>query len=62
MTNENCPNNKPNFGDIPFTGVNIPLDDFDTSSIEKDCGFKANVSFAEGTRRTIEWLKNLERE
>ena len=36
---------------------NLPLAAFDTSDIEKDCGFKPSVGFAEGTRMTMEWLK-----
>lgn len=46
-----------NFGDVPFTGVNLPLNVFDCGLTEKDCGFKAKISFGEGVRRTIEWLK-----
>ena len=46
------------FGDIPFTGVNQPLDDFDCSLTEADTGFKAEISFGEGCRRTMEWLEN----
>lgn len=45
------------FGDIPFTGVNQPLEDFDCSLTEKDTGFKAEVSFGEGCRKTMEWLE-----
>ena len=45
------------FGDIPFTGVNLPLEVFDTTDIEQDCHFKPEVSFAEGTKRTMEWIK-----
>lgn len=43
------------FGDIPFTGVNLSLEDFDCSKTEKDTKFKAQVSFAEGCRRTRDW-------
>ncbi|HIU25480.1 MAG TPA: NAD(P)-dependent oxidoreductase, partial [Candidatus Copromorpha excrementigallinarum] len=51
------------FGDIPFTGVNQPLEDFDCSLTEKDTGFKAEVSFGEGCRKTMEWLeKTMEEE
>lgn len=53
-----APEVSPIFGDIPFTGVNIPIRVFDTSTTEVDCGFKAEVSFAEGTRMTMEWLKD----
>ncbi|HHV10267.1 MAG TPA: NAD(P)-dependent oxidoreductase [Clostridiales bacterium] len=44
------------FGDIPFTGINLSLDKFDTSKTEKDTGFKAEVTFYEGVRRTRDWL------
>lgn len=47
------------FGDVPFTGTNLPLETFDTTATEVDCGFKAEISFAEGTRLTMEWLKTI---
>ena len=50
------------FGDIPFTGINLPLSRFDCSETEKDTGFRAEVSFAEGTRRTMAWLRGMEEE
>lgn len=43
------------FGDIPFTGVNQPLEEFDCSKTEKDTGFKATITFGEGCRRTRDW-------
>lgn len=55
-----APQAVPVFGDVPFTGINMPLSEFDTSETERDTGFRASVSFAEGTRRTMEWLKTLE--
>lgn len=48
------------FGDIPFTGIDLPLSRFDCSRTEADTGFRAEVSFAEGCRRTMEWWKSLE--
>lgn len=45
------------FGDVPFTGINLPLSAFDTKKTEQDTGFKAQVSFAEGCRLTRDWLK-----
>ena len=44
------------FGDMPFTGVDLPLSAFDCSSTERDTGFRAQVSFAEGCRRTRDWI------
>ncbi|WP_075573363.1 NAD-dependent epimerase/dehydratase family protein [Megasphaera coli] len=45
------------FGDIPFTGTNLSLNVFDCTQTEKDTTFKAEVSFAEGTKRTRAWLE-----
>lgn len=45
------------FGDIPFTGINLPIEAFDCSKTERDTGFRAEVGFAEGCRKTMEWLK-----
>ncbi|MBR0090692.1 MAG: NAD(P)-dependent oxidoreductase [Lachnospiraceae bacterium] len=47
------------FGDIPFTGIDLPPEKFDTSHTEIDTGFKASVSFAEGCKRTFEWWKSV---
>lgn len=45
------------FGDVPFTGVNMPLSDFDCSVTEQDTGFRAEISFGEGVKRTMDWIK-----
>lgn len=50
------------FGDIPFTGINLSLDDFDCSITEKDTGFRAEVNFAEGCRRTRDWWLEIQGE
>ncbi len=50
------------FGDIPFTGIDLPLNRFDCSRTEADTGFRAEISFGEGCRRTMEWWKQLEEE
>ena len=52
-----APDAVPVFGDIPFTGTNMPLDTFDIKAIEKDTGFRPEVAFAEGTKKTMDWLK-----
>lgn len=57
---ESCgPDSTPIFGDIPFTGTNMPLSVFDISDIKEDCGFEPDVSFAEGTKMTMYWLKTI---
>lgn len=60
MVESLTPNQAPLFGNIPFTGTNMPLSVFDCSATEADCGFRAKVSFAEGTRMTMDWLKTIE--
>ena len=49
----------PHFGDIQFTGTNMPLSTFSIADIKSDCGFEPEVSFAVGTRMTMEWLKSV---
>lgn len=48
------------FGDVPYTGVNLPLDVFDCSKTENDTGFKAEVSFEDGIKRTMQWIKEFD--
>ena len=45
------------FGDVPFTGTNLPLSFFNCEDTFKDTGFCPTVSFVEGAGRTMEWLK-----
>lgn len=49
------------FGDVPFTGVSLSLEDYDCSLTEKDTGFKAEITFSEGVRRTMKWLREIEK-
>lgn len=57
---ESCgPESKPLFGDVLFTGTNMPLSTFSIDSIKEDCGFTPDVSFGNGTRMTMDWLKTL---
>ena len=46
------------FGDVPFTGVDLPLAAFDCTETERDTGFRAQVGFAEGCKQTMLWWKN----
>lgn len=47
------------FGDVAFTGIDLPLTKFNCSGTEADTGFRAEISFAEGCRRTMEWWKSM---
>lgn len=51
-----APDREFKFGDVPFTGVSLSLQEYDCSLTESDTGFKAEITFAEGVRRTMEWL------
>lgn len=42
--------------DLPYTGVSLPLQYFDTSATE-GLGFKPAIGFTEGVRRTRAWLE-----
>ena len=49
------------FGNVPFTGINLPLDKFDCSKTERDTGFKAQIRFTDGVRKTMDWIKFAEK-
>jgi len=53
------PNSELLFGDIPFTGTNLPLATFDTTNTEKDTGFVPKISFTKGIKLTMDWLKTI---
>ena len=59
MTTALDPTNPPIFGDVPFTGTNMPLSVFDISDLKKDTGYEPEISFANGARMTMDWLKTL---
>jgi len=50
------------FGDVPFTGINLPLEVFDCSITTRDTGFIPSVTFEDGIRQTMEWLIKSERQ
>lgn len=49
------------FGAIPFGGVQLEYNEFDTSSLRK-LGFEPRISFAEGVKRTKKWMLEVENE
>lgn len=46
------------FGNVEFTGVNLPLSVYDCSITENDTGFKAEIPFETGIKLTMDWIKN----
>ncbi len=59
MVDACAPHMTPHFGEVPFTGTNMPLCTFDIRDLEEDCGYAPEVPFSVGTRLTMEWLKTL---
>jgi nucleoside-diphosphate-sugar epimerase len=45
------------FGNMPYTGVNLPLDEFFIDDLARDTGWSAETSFMDGVRMTYEWIK-----
>ena len=44
-------------GEIPFNGVCLADEEFDSSKLINDTGYQAEVLFEEGIQKTITWLK-----
>lgn len=59
MVNACAPNMPLKFGDVAFTGINMPINTFDITALKNDCEFTPEVSFEVGTKMTMEWLKTL---
>lgn len=49
------------FGNIPFTGVDLNLEDFSIYHLTKDTGFFPEVNFKEGCKLTFEWLRDMKK-
>ncbi len=44
-------------GELPFNGISLTYKEFDIYAVKNDTGFIPEVEFAEGIRRTIEWIE-----
>ena len=51
------PNIEIGLGEIPFNGVSLTYTEFDIHAVKNDTGFVPSVSFTEGIKNTIEWIK-----
>lgn len=45
-------------GDLPFKGVDISYSQFDLKKVEKDTGYKNLVTFEQGIKMTVDWIKS----
>ena len=48
-------------GDIPFKGIDISYKQFDLKKVEKDTGYKNQISFKDGIKMTADWIRNGEK-
>jgi len=44
-------------GEIPFNGVSLTYKEFDIHAVKNDTGFIPTVSFREGIKNTVQWIK-----
>ena len=59
MVQSCAPDQIAHFGNVPYAGTILPLNVYSIKAIAEDCGFKPDLSFAEGTNKTMEWLKTV---
>lgn len=52
-------NSKLQFGAVDFSGVELSYKEFDTHKLYDELGFECKVDFAEGIRRTADWLREV---
>lgn len=51
------PNIEIGLGEIPFNGPSLTYKEFDVNAVRNDTGIIPEISFQDGIRNTIEWLK-----
>ncbi len=56
-----APNAELGFGEMPFNGINLPVELYSIEALQQDTGFAPQVSFAEAIRRTATFLQNEEK-
>jgi len=44
------------FGEMTFNGIYLPAEDYDISPLREDTGFTPKLTFADGIRRTKDWI------
>lgn len=48
------------FGNVPYTGVQLPESCFSIQKLTMDTGFQPEISFEDGLVRTMDWLRKAE--
>ena len=45
------------FGELAFNGIYLPAEAYSIAQLSEDTGFSPDVTFAEGIRRTAQWIR-----
>ena len=53
-----APKTKLVFGEFPFKGISLPKEIYSIRELQEDTGFVPEISFADGIRRTMEWIES----
>lgn len=61
MKNQIDPEMEIGLGEIPFHGISLSYEEFDRNTVRDDTDFAPQVSFAEGIRNTVDWLREVMR-
>lgn len=46
-------------GELPFNGVSLTYKEFDINAVKDDTGFVPEISFTEGVKNTVSWIKEV---
>ena len=46
-------------GELPFNGISLTYKEFDINAVKDDTGFVPKVSFTEGVKNTVAWIKEV---
>ena len=46
-------------GELPFNGVSLTYKEFDINAVKNDTGFIPKVSFTDGVKNTVDWIKEV---
>ena len=59
MRDQVDPKTEIGLGEIPFNGVSLSYKEFDINAVKKDTGYIPEVTFAQGIKNTLEWIKEM---
>lgn len=51
------PNIEIGLGELPFNGISLTYNEFDINAVKNDTGFVPEVSFQEGIKKTVTWIR-----